>query len=250
MSLESLGPHQGGADALARRLARALLGGRWLPGEAFPKELDLAAHFTVSRNLVRNALAALTAAGLLERTAGRGTRVREVGDWHLLDPQMSDWLVGLERPQPQLVRELLAFRHSAEPVVAELAAGAADADDLARLEAAFRGMSETAEAPGQAAQHVEYDVAFHEAIYEASHNLVWRQMGHLLRPSILALVQHSQRPARGDGGLGDSLGRHAAVLAAIRDGDGTRAARAAREVLGLTARDLALDTATGVRADR
>ncbi len=104
MSLETLGPHEGDAEALARRLARALLGGRWQPGDAFPKELDIAAHCAVSRNLVRNALASLTAAGLLERTAGRGTRVREVGDWHLLDPQMSDWLVGLEAPQPQLVR--------------------------------------------------------------------------------------------------------------------------------------------------
>ncbi len=90
-------------------------------------------------------------------------------------------------------------------------------------------------------------MAFHEAIYEASHNLIWRQMGHLLRPSILALVQHSQRPARDESGLGDSLARHEAVLEAIRDGDGPRAARAAREVLGRTARDLAIDT--GARAD-
>ncbi|MCK2184502.1 FadR/GntR family transcriptional regulator [Halomonas getboli] len=249
MSLEALGPHQGDADALARRLARALLGGDWQPGDVFPKELDIAARCAVSRNLVRNALASLTAAGLLERTAGRGTRVREVGDWHLLDPQMSDWLVGLAHPQPQLVRELLAFRYSAEPVVAELAARAAGPDDLARLEAAFRGMAATADASEQAGQHVEYDVAFHEAIYEASHNLIWRQMGHLLRPSILALVQHSQRPARGDDGLGDSLERHGAVLEAIKGGDGPRAARAAREVLGRTARDLGVDTETGARAD-
>ncbi|MFG6177068.1 FadR/GntR family transcriptional regulator [Halomonas sp. THAF12] len=242
MSLDALGPHQGDADALARLLARALLGGRWRPGETFPKELDIAAHFGVSRNQVRNALTSLTAAGLLERTAGRGTRVREVGEWHLLDPQMSDWLVGLERPQPQLVRELLAFRYSAEPVVAELAARAADADDLDRLEAAFRGMIETVESPDQAGRHVEHDVAFHEAIYEASHNLIWRQMGHLLRPSIIALVQHSQRPARGDDGLSDSLARHRAVFEAIKGGDGPGAARAAREVLRRTARDLGIDT--------
>ena len=76
---------------------------------------------------MRNALTSLTAAGLLERTAGRGTRVREMGDWHLLDPLMSEWMTGLVNLDPQLVRAIYAFRFSAEPVVAGLAAQAAQA---------------------------------------------------------------------------------------------------------------------------
>lgn len=110
MTLDTLPPHQGGAEYLARLLAQALLAGRWQPGDRFPRELDISRHFAVSRNQVRNALASLTAAGLLERTAGRGTLVRQIDDWHLLDPLMSEWMTGLVNLDPQLVRAIYAFR--------------------------------------------------------------------------------------------------------------------------------------------
>ncbi|WP_104202242.1 FadR/GntR family transcriptional regulator [Billgrantia saliphila] len=245
MTLDGLPPHQGGAEELACLLARALLAGHWQPGDAFPRELDLSTHFGVSRNQVRNALASLTSTGLLERTAGRGTRVRSIDDWHLLDPLMSEWLAGLADPAPHLVREILAFRYSAEPVVARLAAEAAEAADVERLEAAYQGMARTADAAHE--QHAEYDVAFHDAIYQASHNLVWRQMGHLLRPSIIALIQRSQEPLhRLDAGLHDSLARHARVLDAIRRRAPDAAERAARDVLQRTAVDLGIVTDTAI----
>lgn len=237
MTLETLPRHKGGADELASLLARSLLAGHWQPGDIFPKELDIGTHFDVSRNQVRNALTRLTAAGLLDRTAGRGTQVREMSDWHLLDPLMSEWMTGLTDLDPQLTRAIYAFRFSAEPVVAGLAAEAADADDIARLEAAFDGMQKTAQSPTARAQHAEYDVMFHDATYQASHNLVWRQMGHLLRPSIMALVHGSQH--RTDT-FDDSLSRHRLVLEAIVRRDAEAASFAAREVLRRTAIDLGI----------
>jgi DNA-binding FadR family transcriptional regulator len=237
MTLDTLPPHQGGAEHLARLLAQALLAGRWQPGDIFPRELDISKHFAVSRNQVRNALASLTAAGLLERTAGRGTLVREVSDWHLLDPLMSEWMTGLVNLDPQLVQAIYAFRYSAEPVVAGLAAKAAEAEDVEHLESAFAGMARTAGSIEARAEHAEYDVAFHDATYRASHNLVWRQMGHLLRPSIMALVHRSQH--RTDT-LDDSLARHRQVLEAIRNRDASAAENAAREVLRRTAIDLGI----------
>lgn len=239
MTLDGLPQHRGGAEELARLLARALLAGRWQPGDDFPRELDLCTHFAVSRNQVRNALASLTATGLIERTAGRGTKVREIGDWHLLDPLISEWMTGIDSLDPKLVRAIFAFRYSAEPVVARLAAEAAEVVDLERLEATFQGMTRTAMDPASRGLHAEYDVAFHDAIYLASHNLVWRQMGHLLRPSIIALIQHSQAHAhREHEGLEDSLRRHGLVLEAIRRRDPSSAEHAAREVLRRTAIDL------------
>lgn len=237
MSLDTLPSHQGGAGNLARLLAQALLAGHWQPGDTFPRELDIGSHFAVSRNQVRNALTSLTAAGLLERVAGRGTLVREMGDWHLLDPLMSEWMTGLVNLDPQLIRAIYAFRYSAEPVVARLAAQAAEAEDLQRLETAFEGMTQTAGNIEARAEHAEYDVAFHDATYRASHNLVWRQMGHLLRPSIMALIHRSQH--RTDT-LDDSLARHRQVLDAIRSRDANSAETAAREVLRRTAIDLGI----------
>lgn len=237
MTLETLPSHLGGAQNLARLLARALLSGQWQPGELFPKELDLCQHFGVSRNQVRNALASLTAAGLIERTAGRGTQVRQMSDWHLLDPLMSEWMTGLTNLDPELIRAIYAFRFSAEPVVASLAAQAASEEDLDRLRAAFEGMKRTAKDPVNRHQHAEYDVIFHDATYSASHNLVWRQMGHLLRPSIMALVHGSQHQTST---LDDSLARHEAVLDSIVHRDPDAAAVAAKEVLRRTAVDLGI----------
>ncbi|MCB8890206.1 FadR/GntR family transcriptional regulator [Vreelandella malpeensis] len=233
MSLDALPAHTGNADELARLLARALLSGRWRPGETFPKELDLARHFAVSRNQVRNALARLTAAGLLERTAGRGTVVRALSEWHLLDPTISEWMTGLTRLDPALIRAIYAFRLSAEPAVAALAARTARPEDLECLRQAYDGMAESAEQDRQ--RHAEFDVRFHDAIYQASDNLVWRQVGHLLRPCIMALVQDSQ--SRLDT-LADSLTRHRRLMDAIIQGDEQAASHAAREVLLRTARDL------------
>lgn len=228
----------GGASALATVLAHAILSGRWASGEAFPRELDLCVHFAASRNRVRNALAALGGCGLIERTAGRGTLVRDIADWHLLDPQMSEWLAGLEAPHPQLVREVFAFRLDAEPFVSELAALSATAQDLARIETAFDGMCASASDPARREEHTEHDVAFHDAIYQASHNLVWRQMGLLLRPSIVALIQRSHHQADS---LDDSLARHRRVLEAIRLRQPGAAREATEQVLARTAADLGVD---------
>ena len=58
------------------------LRGRLLTGEfdeAFPTENELVGHYDVSRHTVREAVGRLTAAGLLERRRGRGTRVTPAG---------------------------------------------------------------------------------------------------------------------------------------------------------------------------
>lgn len=229
---------RGGAPEMAEALAQAILSGTFAPGDTFPREMDLCQHFQVSRNRVRNALASLASAGLVERTAGRGTRVRNIDEWHLLDPQVSGWIATLATPHPSLLREIFAFRLAAEPYVAELAALNATAEDLAAIEAAFAGMSRTADAQALRHEHAEHDLAFHAAIYRASHNLVWHQMGHLLRPSITVLIQHSHYRA---GSLADSLARHRRVMEAIRQRQPEAARQAAEQVLERTARDLGVN---------
>lgn len=243
MTLASLPRHHGGADGLARLLGQALLAGHWRPGETFPRERDLCQHFAVSRNQIRNALANLVALGLIERTAGRGSVVCPISEWRLLDPLVSAWMAEIEAPDPDLLREIFAFRYSAEPTVARLAARAAEAEDLQRLENAYEGMRRTADRPETRARHAEYDVAFHDAVYRASHNLVWRQMGHLLRPSIVTLILRSQAHLQPlDAGLDDSLARHGRLLEAVRRRDADAAEAAAVDVLQRTAVDLGIVT--------
>ncbi|QEM80521.1 FadR/GntR family transcriptional regulator [Halomonas binhaiensis] len=226
------------ASALAEVLAQAILSGHWQPGDTFPREIDLCAHFSASRNKVRNALAELSTAGLIERVAGRGTLVKDIIDWHLLAPQMSAWMTGLDSPHPSLMKAVFTFRLSAEPYISELAALNATAEDLARIEAAFIGMRDSAGVENLRQKHIEHDVAFHDAIYRASHHLVWRQMGLLLKPSIVALIQSAQHHTQD---LSDSLERHQQLLEAIRLRQPAQARHATECLLERTAMDLEID---------
>ena len=56
-------------------LTRGLQGGEWLPGQAIPSEMELAARFRVSQGTVRKAVDELATENLLVRRQGRGTFV-------------------------------------------------------------------------------------------------------------------------------------------------------------------------------
>ena len=61
------------ADALRQRL----LGGEWLPGEALPGVIPLAAEYGVGKSTVARAVKILTAEGRLYSVRGWGTFVSE-----------------------------------------------------------------------------------------------------------------------------------------------------------------------------
>jgi GntR family transcriptional regulator len=61
-------------------LLRSLQGGEWLPGQAIPSELELAARFRVSQGTVRKAVDELATENLLVRRQGKGTFVATHGE--------------------------------------------------------------------------------------------------------------------------------------------------------------------------
>lgn len=226
---------------IADHLAEAIFSGQYTPGSFVPKELDLCEQFGVSRSTVRSAFQSLVAAGLLTRISGQGTRVRELQEWHLLDPRVSDWMARFAKPNPVIQKEIFAFRVGVEPFVASLAARQATAVDLLAIEKAYQGMHHALEHDDlcwQGQTHDDYDVAFHEAIFAASHNLVWAQISHVLKPAIALLVERSNQSADE---LNDSLERHRQVMEAIRLRQPEQAAQAALAVLERTGRDLGLE---------
>jgi GntR family transcriptional regulator len=60
---------------IAGLITKSLDAGEWLPGQAIPSELELAARFKVSQGTVRKAIDELAAANLLLRRQGKGTFV-------------------------------------------------------------------------------------------------------------------------------------------------------------------------------
>ncbi|MDN3556170.1 FadR/GntR family transcriptional regulator [Halomonas maura] len=220
--------------SIADHLAREIFSGRYQPGDFVPKEVDLAERFAINRSAVRSDLRQLVDVGIIERISGHGSKVREYDAWNILDPLVTDWMTRYAAPNPEIQREILAFRLDVEPYVGMTAARRANARDLVAIEEAFEGMEREMHRSGQDAKrlHSDYDIAFHVAIFRATHNIVWAQLSHILRPSIHMLIEMSNESATDPEA---SLERHRDLMEAIRARRPAAAFRAAQAVLAGTA---------------
>nr|WP_286009784.1 FCD domain-containing protein [Salinicola sp. S1-1-2] len=193
-------------------MASDIFAGRYPPGAFVPREIDLCEQFSLNRSAVRSDLRRLVDAGIIERISGYGSRVRDYAEWNILDPQVTAWMTRFATPNPGIQREILAFRLDVEPYVAMTAAKRATAHDLVAIEEAFDGMGQELRDPG-GRLHSEHDVAFHVAIFKATHNIVWTQLSHILQPSIHLLVETSNVSASDPE---ESLERHRQLMECIR----------------------------------
>ncbi|WBV45198.1 FadR/GntR family transcriptional regulator [Pseudoroseomonas cervicalis] len=141
----------------------------WLDGDGFPDgtrlpgENALARRLSVSRPVLRQALARLRAEGRLEARKGSGTYVRRVEP-----PALPPIVFGPLGNIPD-VRAFLEFRCGLESAMAAEAARRADPAGLARLSAALAALQAETEAGGGGGS-IEADIAFHQAVAEASGN--------------------------------------------------------------------------------
>ena len=229
---------------VAERLAKDAICGVYRPGDFLPKETELCSLFGVSRASVRSGLQTLVAMGLVRRHTGQGTVLLEHHNWNILDPVLSQWMAEYSDPHPEVLREIFEFRLAIEPYIAALAAERADARDLVAIEDGFAGMERSlaGEKP-DLVSFSDHDVAFHAAIYGATHNLIWSRLAHLLRPSIQLMVRITNETADE---LRDSLGRHGKLMTAIRLRRPQDAYDAAISVMARTAHDLGLHDLKGV----
>ncbi|MFD2813807.1 FadR/GntR family transcriptional regulator [Paracoccus aerius] len=166
------------AEAVARHIETLILEGSLAPDEGLLPERDLAQRLNVSRPTLRDGLKMLQDRGLLVGEKGRGLRVAPLGQAAFTDP-----LIALLADHPEVEDDYLDFRDVVESHAAGLAAQRATELDRDRIAAALEAI-EAAHAAATPADEAEADAALHQAIYEASHNLVLLQImralsGHL-----------------------------------------------------------------------
>lgn len=154
------------ADTIADELEKRILEGSLKAGDRLPAERELALELGVSRPSLREAMQKMVSKGLLTTRHGGGTFVTDRLDAHFVDP-WKDMLKG----HPLLHRDLLEFRQMLESQAAALAAERATDADISLLDAAYAAL-EMAFAGDDVAACIDADVAFHQAIAEAAHNLL------------------------------------------------------------------------------
>jgi GntR family transcriptional repressor for pyruvate dehydrogenase complex len=202
------------SDKVADLLLETIVARRLAPGERLPSERELGEQFGVSRTVIREAVRALAAKGVIDVRTGSGLRVAAV-DSSNVSESMSLFLRGsstLDYPKVHEVRAML------EVEVAGLAAVRATEEDVARMRETCE-LVETEEDVDAASVH---DVEFHRAIARATHN----ELHLLLLDSIGdALIEIRRRNLAG-GSRADTIASHREILdrIAAHDPDGARAA--------------------------
>lgn len=149
-------------EQISRQLLQNIIAGNYQPGEKLPPERELSAIFDVSRVVVREALGALQAWGIISVRHGRGTTVNPIDEWNTLDPQVLLLLHGDE-----VIAQLMETRRIIEPELAALAAERITDTELDALRI-LKDLPET----DSMEEHVERDITFHLQIAKATHNPV------------------------------------------------------------------------------
>lgn len=197
-------------------LRERIASGEWPINARIPTEPELMELLGVGRTTVREAVRSLASLGILETLPGRGTFVRSRFP---VSSVLADFVAGFD------LTEILVYRRALEIEAAQQAAVNRTEAQLGALRSAHQHdvrvdldyplVVERGHSPGQ----------FHSLVVEAS--------GSRLLASLYAGVMAALRKAIDTGdvvyGAPEDIRRldHAALLAAITDGDAARAAHAA-----------------------
>jgi GntR family transcriptional repressor for pyruvate dehydrogenase complex len=155
------------AERVVAMLRAQVLGGEYAPGRKLPTEQQLTLIFKVSRTVVREAIAALAADGLVEPRQGAGVFVKE----HLATALGS--LAADSGNKDSIALNVLEVRLALEIESAGLAALRRSASQEAAIQEAFFDFDrllELAEPTGAA------DLAFHRSIASATGNPFYVEM--------------------------------------------------------------------------
>ncbi|MEU4689125.1 FadR/GntR family transcriptional regulator [Actinoplanes sp. NPDC023714] len=201
-------------DQAARLLLDRIRSGEWKLGDKLPGETTLAPQLGVGRSTVREAIRQLAGRGVLATRQGSGVFVTA------LDAP-EDWDAVLRRSD---IVTVIEARIAIEVEAAFLAAERRTPADLAAIRAA---LADRGRRTGSIEDHVDADTAFHRAIVAASGNSLLTDLFDGFTPRSRASMIDMLRLR---GTFGDDIDQdtHAALLAAVADGDGEEAARRSR----------------------
>jgi GntR family transcriptional repressor for pyruvate dehydrogenase complex len=209
------------SDRVAAQIQALVTDRALAPGEKLPSERELCALLGVSRTVVREAVRALVARGLLEVRAGGGTLVR-APDTALVAELMT---IVLRAGGDVAFGHVHEVRRLLEVEIAGLAAERRNNDDLRALEAQLQAMAAHEDLPQRWAAA---DVAFHDALARATHNPLY---GVLLSSIVDMLLEVRLTGV----GLPDTPQKayqhHQAIYRCIQAGDRAGARKAMQEHL-------------------
>ena len=159
-------------DRLTELFGKQIVQGVYAAGAALPSEAELCERFDTSRNVMREVIKVLATKKLIDAQRHRGLFVMPQAQWNYLDANVLEW--ALEKgTNPELIKSLVEVRSLIEPTISRWAAERATAVDLVAIEANYNEMAANVT---NVYAFQEADIRFHQAILDATHNVVIQQL--------------------------------------------------------------------------
>ncbi|WP_316811823.1 FadR/GntR family transcriptional regulator [Pedobacter heparinus] len=175
------------ADIVEVRLREYLKKKSFRPGDALPKELELAEALDVSRNVLREALSRLRMLGMIETKKKRGmilARPDILGTFErVLDPLIID---------TETLQDIFELRLVLEMGLADLIYIRKTDKDIAELENIAKK-----EINHDNSFRIKNEIAFHGKLYEMSGNDTLKRFQIMLLPIFDYVVTLEKKPTRG-----------------------------------------------------
>ncbi len=217
-------PRNNLAEQVMARLSADIRGGRLAPGTRLPTEQALTAELGVSRTVVREAVAALRADGLVVTRRGSGA--------YVADPAAGPFRIAPPRPAALSdILNVMELRLAVEAQAAGLAAERASRKQLVSIRAAWRAIDDALQR-GEGA--VAQDFAFHRAIAEATGNDQFPRFLAYLGSHVIprqSVRLDMDTPAERRLYLERIQDEHTRIVTAITNGEPSEARRAMRDHL-------------------
>ena len=208
------------SDKVADMMLETILLQQLSPGTPLPSERELGEQFGVSRTVIREAVRALGAKGVVNVRSGSGLRVAAV-DQSRVSESLSWFIHGGQMEYPK-VHEI---RTMVEVEMAGLAAERRTDEELAGMQAIHDRFAEAADTDVDASATLDLD--FHAAIALATQNELFSV---ILTPIGGALIQ-VRRGNLSAGAARPTVEEHAAILRAIERKQQRAARKAMRDHL-------------------
>lgn len=173
------------AQTVMQRIYDALLGGEIKPGDLMPSEAVLSEQLNVGKSSVREAIKMLSAIGVVESVQGEGTFIRKTVDEAAINPMTYQLLLMNGTDE-----HILELRYCIEPAYTMLAMQKAKPEDLEKMRKAIDLLEEKIKNHTQTAKD---DLAFHEAILDATYNPYLIRIGKTILHLFEASIQKSMK---------------------------------------------------------
>lgn len=181
--------HKTMADIVEIRLREYLKNKSFRPGDALPKETEMAESLGVSRNVVREALSRLRMLGMIETKRKRGmvlTSPDIMGSFErVLDPLFID---------ENTLQDIFELRLVLEMGLADLLFIRKKKEDIDELEAIAKKQKPTT---GQHAFRIKNEIDFHGKLYRMTNNPTLQRFQDMLLPVFGYLVSLEKVPIVG-----------------------------------------------------